>query len=179
MSNSAVPSRKGIIGKLVSFSEAAASILLAALTIVVFAEVLSRYVFQAPLVFSNELTLLLFPWMIFIAAIAVTKDDAHLSVSYFRDRFGPVMQKYLYLFSKVVMLIFSVFMTISSIRFVDNVSNQIMPVLRISNGWLSASVAVSFVFISIILLQQIYLISTNQMTVPREEDLVDDMDHDR
>ena len=43
-----------------------ASIMMVALTIVVFGEVLSRYVFNFPLVFSNELTLLLFPWVIFL-----------------------------------------------------------------------------------------------------------------
>nr|TXF85648.1 TRAP transporter small permease [Alkalicoccus halolimnae] len=161
------------------YIEGVSSFLLAVLTVVVFSEVLSRYVFQTPLVFSNEMTQLLFPWMIFVAAIAVTHDDAHLSVSYFRDRLPYFMQKGLYMFSKVVMLIFSVFMIVSSMQFVGNVSGQVMPVLRISSGWLASSVVFSFIFISLVLIYQIYLISTNKMLVPGEEEAYLDMDNDR
>ncbi|SES06334.1 TRAP transporter small permease [Salipaludibacillus aurantiacus] len=164
---------------IIDWTELAASVLLIGLTITVFGEVLSRYVFRAPLVFSNELTQLLFPWLIFVAAISVTKQDGHLAVSYFRDQLPYRLQKILFLFSKVVMLFFSVYMAVASFRYVDNVSNQIMPVMRISRGWLSASVTVAFIFISIILIYQIVMILLNKLDVPREEDALDDLGHDR
>ncbi|WP_280770680.1 TRAP transporter small permease [Salipaludibacillus daqingensis] len=164
---------------IIGWTEIAASVLLIGLTVIVFGEVLSRYVFRTPLVFSNELTQLLFPWMIFVAAISVTKEDGHLAVSYFRDRLPYVMQKGLYVFSKLIMLFFSVYMVIASVKYVDNVSSQLMPVIRISRGWLSGSLTVSFVFISIILIYQIVLILTNKLDVQREEDTLDDMDYDR
>ncbi|ADH98421.1 TRAP transporter small permease [Salisediminibacterium selenitireducens] len=168
----------GWFNRIINGFEALSSILLALLTIVVFGEVLSRYVFQLPLVFSNELTLILFPWMIFLGAVAVTKDDGHLAVSYFRDRLPYAYQKGLYLFSKVIMLSFSVAMAYASWRLADNVSNQLMPVLRISRSWLSISITVSFIAISLVLIRQIYWIMTDRMKVPTEEDLADDLDHD-
>ncbi|AOM81778.1 TRAP transporter small permease [Salisediminibacterium beveridgei] len=158
--------------------ESISSILLTALTIVVFGEVFSRYVFQLPLVFSNELTLILFPWMIFLGAVAVTRDDGHLAVSYFRDKMPYTVQKFLYVSSKFIMLAFSIAMTYASWIFADNVSNQLMPVLRISRMWLSLSITIAFLMISLVLIRQIVYILTDRMKVPTEEDLVDDLDHD-
>ncbi|PRO67202.1 TRAP transporter small permease [Alkalicoccus urumqiensis] len=171
--------RKGGIHRFVNWTEIAAAVLLAALTTVVTAEVAGRYLLNQPIAMSNELTQLLFPWMIYVAAIAVTRDDAHLSVSYFRDRMPYAAQKGLYLFSKAVMLIFSLALVYSSWLYIGNVSSQVMPVMRISRGWLSASVTLSFLLVSIILIYQIVMIAQNKMPVPREEDQVDAVDHDR
>ncbi|XQY92254.1 TRAP transporter small permease [Metabacillus sp. HB246100] len=155
-----------------------ASAMMAFLTIIVFAEVLSRYVFNYPLVYSNELTLLLFPWVIFIGAISITKSEGHLSITFFRELMPKKVQKWMYLFSKAVMLYFSFYMMISSYEIAKAVSQQVMPVLRISKAWLYASITVSFLAIMILLVYQIICILLNKLVPPREEDMLHDLDHD-
>lgn len=156
-----------------------ASLMMVILTLVVFGEVLSRYVFNYPLVFSNELTLLLFPWVIFIAAISVTKNEGHLSINFFRELLPKTGQKWAFVFSKLFMLFFSVYMMISSYKMAQAVSNQVLPMLRISKAWLITSITVSFAAIILILIYQLVLIVMNRIDVPREEDMLNDLDHDR
>jgi TRAP-type transport system small permease protein len=155
-----------------------ASIMMVILTLVVFAEVLCRYVFNYPLVYSNEVTKLLFPWVIFIAAISITKNEGHLSINFFRELLPKEGQKWAFVFSKLVMLYFSVYMLISSYKIAQAVSGQVLPMLRISKAWLYASITVSFTAIIIILIYQIILIVLNKLEPPREEDMLHDLDHD-
>ncbi len=152
-------------------------IIMILLTLVVFIEVLSRYLFKLPLAYSGELTSLLFPWMIFLAAIAVTKDEGHLSINYFRNLMPKLGQKIALIITKLIMIYFSVFMAISSYQLSEVVANQVMPMLRISRMWLYISATIAFVGVTIILIYQLVLIATNKMEVPREEDLYD-LDHD-
>ncbi|MDQ0252998.1 TRAP-type C4-dicarboxylate transport system permease small subunit [Evansella vedderi] len=167
------------IDKTVQILDLAACGLMALLTLVVFSEVLSRYVFNYPLVFSNELTQLLFPWTIFLGIIAVTKNEGHLSITFFRELLPKAMQKLAFIFSKLVMLYFSFYMLVSSYNLAQTVSNQVLPMLRISRAWLFYSVVVSFAAITIILIYQLVLIFMNKLEPPREEDLLDDMDNAR
>lgn len=146
------------------------SIMLVLLTLVVFAEVLSRYVFDFPLVFSTELTNVLFPWMIFVAAISVTKNEDHLSINYFRELLPKAGQKIAFIFSKLVMLYFSTFMVISSYKIALAVAQQPLPMLRISKSWLYSSITVSFSAIIIILIYQLVMIFMNKLEPPREEE---------
>ncbi|MBM7570349.1 TRAP transporter small permease [Aquibacillus albus] len=155
------------------------SFLMVLLTIVVFGEVLSRYVFNFPLVFSTELTQLLFPWIIFITAISVTKNEDHLSINFFRELMPKFAQKIAFLIAKLVMLYFSFFMFISSYEIAQAVNSQILPVLRIPKSWLYYSVTVSFVGVIIVLLIQIMLILMNKLEPPREEDMLNDYSNDR
>lgn len=156
-----------------------ASAMLVLLTLVVFGEVLSRYVFNFPLVFSTELTNVFFPWMIFVAAISVTKKEDHLSINYFRELLPKRGQKIAFIFSKLVMLFFSVYMVISSYQIAIAVAKQPLPMLRISKAWLYASMTVSFSAIIIILIYQLVMIIMNKLEPPREEDMLNDLDHDR
>ncbi|WP_227937132.1 TRAP transporter small permease [Alkalihalobacillus deserti] len=168
-----------MIDRFIDVIDVLASIMMVLLTLVVFAEVVSRYAFSLPLTFSNELTMLLFPWVIFVAAISVTKNEGHLSINVFREKLPPAMQRWAFLFSKLVMLYFSVYMMLSSYRLAESVVNQVMPMLRISRAWLFASLTVSFAFITIILIYQIVLILMNRLEPPREEDVLNDLGHDR
>ncbi|MDZ5710882.1 TRAP transporter small permease [Jeotgalibacillus haloalkalitolerans] len=165
------------IDRIVDVLDLIASVMMVVLTAVVFGEVLSRYVFDLPLVFSNELTLLLFPWVIFIAAISVTKNEGHLSINFFRNLMPKAVQRWVFAFSKLVMLFFSVYMSFSAYRMGENTASQVMPVLRISKTWLITSVSVSFAVISLILIYQFVMIVLGKLEVPDEEEMLDDLDH--
>jgi TRAP-type C4-dicarboxylate transport system permease small subunit len=169
----------GVLDKIINFVDIIASIMMVLLTLVVFGEVLSRYVFNYPLVYSNELTKLLFPWVIFIAGISITKNEGHLSINFFRELLPKAGQKWAFVFAKLVMLYFSVFMMLSSYQIAQAVSRQVLPMLRISKAWLYASITVSFAAICIILIYQIILIVVNKLEPPREEDILHDLANDR
>lgn len=152
----------------IEFLNLFSAFLMVLLTIVVFSEVLSRYVFNFPLVFSSELTQLIFPWLIFLGNISVTKDDDHLSITFFRELMPKWAQKFSFLLAKLIILYFSFYMVKSSYEIAQVVSDQAMPMLRISKEWLYYSVTASFIGILIVVIIQIILILTNKLEPPRE-----------
>lgn len=70
-----------------------AGFLLAAMTVVVFLQVLFRYVFNAPLDWSEELATFTFAWMALLGAGVGLKYDQHPSLDIFQSRFPPALQK--------------------------------------------------------------------------------------
>ncbi|MGI8313764.1 TRAP transporter small permease [Halobacillus mangrovi] len=147
-----------ITSRFVKLTEIIAIVLMVLLTLVVFAEVLSRYVFNYPISFSTELTQLFFPWMIFLGTVAVTKNEDHLKITVLQEKFGHGLQLVLKIFGKAVMLIFSIYMVYASYLLAQAVRMQPLPMLQISKSWLYISVTVSFTFVAILLVLQIILL---------------------
>ncbi|WP_231572602.1 TRAP transporter small permease [Halobacillus sp. BBL2006] len=147
-----------ITARFVKLTEIIAILLMVLLTLVVFAEVLSRYVFNYPISFSTELTQLFFPWMIFLGTVAVTKNEEHLKITVLQERFGRGVQLILQLFAKVVMLLFSIYMVYASYLLAQAVRLQPLPMLQISKSWLYVSVTVSFTIVALLLVLQIILL---------------------
>jgi TRAP-type C4-dicarboxylate transport system permease small subunit len=70
-----------------------AGFLLAVMTLVVFLQVLFRYVFDAPLDWSEELATFTFAWMTLLGAGIGLKYDQHPSLDIFQSRFPPPLRK--------------------------------------------------------------------------------------
>lgn len=127
------------------------AVLMALLTLVVFTEVISRYFFGLPIAFTGELTTVLFPWMVFLMAIEVTRNRDHLSITFFRGLLPERVQWVLRLFSMLVVLAFSVFMVISSYQLSVASVNINLPVLRfMTRAHQYSSLTVSFSIISLV-----------------------------
>lgn len=72
---------RSALGQLVNeFEETAIAILLGAMTIITFVNVVLRYVFNASLIWGLELTLALFAWLVLFGMSYAVKVTAHLGV---------------------------------------------------------------------------------------------------
>ncbi|NEU31632.1 TRAP transporter small permease [bacterium LRH843] len=131
------------------------NLFLVLLTIVVTLEVISRKVFGYSFTFTSALTAVLFPWLVFLAIISVTRNNDHIGVQFFVDQLKGRMKKAVLIFNKAVMLIFSLFMLISSYELTESVISIIFPILNISKSWLYVSMVLSFLGTSIVLIFQI------------------------
>ncbi len=69
--------------------DAISALLLVAVFAATLAQVGARYVFNWPMPWSEELTRLLFVWMVMIAAAGA----AHMRIDYFADRMSPRMRR--------------------------------------------------------------------------------------
>jgi TRAP-type transport system small permease protein len=63
-------------------------VLLGIMVVLVFGNVMLRYVFNSGIVFSEEVSRFVFMWVTLIGALVVMKDNAHLGMSSVVDRFG-------------------------------------------------------------------------------------------
>ncbi|WP_150461038.1 TRAP transporter small permease [Nesterenkonia ebinurensis] len=132
-----------------------AGILMVALTTVVMAAVISRYLLQTPIQTTTGMSGLIFAWLVFLAAISVTHRQDNIAVTYFRDKLPGKLPEVAEVLMKIIMLSFCLVLAWSSLQLTTAVMDQRLPSLQISTAWLNASVAVTFAVISVVLLLQI------------------------
>lgn len=67
--------------------------MLAMMAILVFGNVVLRYIFNSGIVFSEEVSRFLFMWINLIGALVVLKDHGHLGVTSLVEKFGELGQR--------------------------------------------------------------------------------------
>jgi TRAP-type C4-dicarboxylate transport system permease small subunit len=78
--------------------------LLAAMVIMVFGNVVLRYVFNSGITVSEELSRWAFVWMTFLGAIIAVKEGGHLGTDMLVSRFGPMGKKGCLALAEMLML---------------------------------------------------------------------------
>lgn len=77
-----------VLQALATFEKLTACLLLAALLISVMVQIVSRYVFQSPLPWTDEVSRFLLVWLTFIAAAWVMSDRSHVTVDLAVSKLG-------------------------------------------------------------------------------------------
>ncbi|MBP1155754.1 MULTISPECIES: TRAP transporter small permease [unclassified Paenibacillus] len=75
------------------------------MVILVFANVVLRYVFSSGIISSEELSRFLFVWLTFIGAVAAFKDNEHLGVDTLVKRLPIKIRKMVYIVSSLLMML--------------------------------------------------------------------------
>lgn len=70
-------------------------------------QVITRYVFNAPSTWSEELVGYLFAWSTMFGAAIVSGERGHMNIPILVDKFNPPMRKALHIFAEVIALLFS------------------------------------------------------------------------
>lgn len=113
------------------------------MSVLVFANVVLRYGFNSGIAWSEELSRLVFVWLIFLGAILASKEHAHIGFDTLVKRLPEGGRKLLIVVSGLVMLACCAALVVGGWeQTVINLGNQ-YPVLGISYAWLYA-VAIVF-----------------------------------
>ena len=116
---------------------------LAVMSVLVFANVVLRYAFDSGIAWSEELSRLVFVWLIFLGAILASKEHVHIGFDTLARRLPATARKVLITVSGLAMLACCVFFVVGGWQQTAiNLQNQ-YPVLGISYAWLYA-VAIVF-----------------------------------
>ena len=70
-------------------------------------QVITRYVFNAPSTWSEELVGYLFAWSTMFGAAIVSGERGHMNIPILVDKFNPPMRKALHIFAEIIALLFS------------------------------------------------------------------------
>ena len=70
-------------------------------------QVITRYIFNAPSTWSEELVGYLFAWSTMFGAAIVSGERGHMNIPILVDKFNPPMRKALHIFAEVIALLFS------------------------------------------------------------------------
>ena len=104
--------------------------------------VISRYAFGRALPWYDEVARYLFIWMSFLAAAVAVRRRAHFGVNILVARLRPGAQRAARLFCWLIVVGFSVFLTIQGLRVMEGVSVQESPALGLSLAWVFLAVPV-------------------------------------
>lgn len=142
---------KGILKGLDYVEEMLIVLLLVFMSIMNFANVVSRYCFSNSFSFTEELTVMAFVWVTMLGVATGYKRCAHLGMSFIVEKFPKKGQALFMVFSTVCSLI----MIILLIKYgIDMVNGQIMldaktPALRLPAAMQGLSIPVGGIFIAI------------------------------
>lgn len=152
--------------------EIALVVCLALMGILVFGNVVMRYVFNSGIVVSEELSRLLFVWLIFLGAILASAQRSHIGFDSLAKAAPPRLRKILALFTGSLMLIACIiFIKGGWSQTLINLGNE-YPVMGISYAWLYGVALVFGIALIFPVCNNIWRVLTNH-DGPLTEDLAD------
>lgn len=106
---------KTTFGRIVNeIEETLIAVILGLMTVVTFANVIARYVFNSNILWALETTVFLFAWLVLIGASYCVKVRAHLGVDVVLHMVSPAVRRILAIISVAACLAFSILLLIGS-----------------------------------------------------------------
>ena len=97
-----------------SIEENFIAVTLGLMTLVTFANVVARYVFNDNILWALEATVFLFAWLVLVGASYCVKTRAHLGVDLLLNAFAPPLARFLAIVAVLACIAFSVLLLIGS-----------------------------------------------------------------
>ena len=117
-------------------------LLLAGMTLAVFAQVALRYAFRYGIEGLDEAPRYLFVWLVMIGAAAAMHRGEHTALDYFRNRLGPRGRALAMIVTNAVAMLLFLSMIVTSFVLVPNSQLQTSPGLGLPLGYVYAAVPV-------------------------------------
>lgn len=111
------------------------AVLLGGLSLLMFVQVVMRYVFNSSIVWSEEVPRIMLIWLVFVG-LATTMKGKHLIIDVVRER--PWITVVSIVFKWALLIFFVYYGTVLAIK----VSGQTMPITKISRSWQYAAAPV-------------------------------------
>ena len=112
-------------------------------TLITVAQVVTRYGFNHPLTWPEELSTLLLVWMTFVGASLLLKREQHIAIDFFTNRFSRKTQKIISVINYFLMLVFMVVVTYGAYKLQAFQSRHFTVALRIPKNFFSLSLLVT------------------------------------
>jgi len=153
---------KKVLNKIDSGIEYLCMSTLVVLVCIVFMQVFTRYVLGFTPRWSEETAVILMIWLGFITTAIGVKKGTHLSISALVDLFPKPVQKVVFYFDEVAVMIFGIFLFIYGKELSVNTMSSTLPATQLPSGVLYAVLPVAGVMIIIYTLIRIFNLITNK-----------------
>ena len=124
--------------------ELACGALMVAITAVVFLQVISRYVFNYPFDWPEEMARYLFVWVALLGAALALRRGAHFSIDALVKRISARWRRIVPLLIHTILGIYSLAVSVKGFQLAMRVSEQLSPGMEVSMTYPYLSVPVSF-----------------------------------
>lgn len=103
--------------------------------IITTANVFARYVFRAPIFWTDELNLTLFVWLVFIGTAVAVKHQEHMNIDFFMSFLKKKMQSIIALIINILIVTTIIFILIGGFYMTLMSAAQSSPSLPVSRIW--------------------------------------------
>ncbi len=129
--------------------EIAAAALVAAEIVILFCGVVARYVFDKPLVWSDELASILFLWLAMLGAVIAFRRDEHMRMTACVGMLAPPARAMLDMFATAAALAFLLLIAWPACNFAVEQAAITTPALEIRDAWRAAALPVGIVLMAV------------------------------
>ncbi|MGY0400260.1 MAG: TRAP transporter small permease [Ostreibacterium sp.] len=143
--------------------ESLLSLLLVMMTILVFVEVVARFVFNHGIIWAQELTLIMNSWMVLLGSAYCIRKKAHIGVDFLTNKLNRTTARVVVLFALTACLIYSAIFLYGSIIYIladyqISIELDDLPI----QTWIPASILIiGFGLIALRFLQAFYQVIIN------------------
>jgi tripartite ATP-independent transporter DctM subunit len=130
---------EGLLGRAV---EIPVALLTAIEVVILFAGVVSRYVFRSPFVWSDELASILFLWLAMLGAVVAFRRSEHMRMSTLVARASSTWRAFFEAFAVAVAIAFLVLILHPTFEYALDEAAVVTPALEIPNIWRAAALPV-------------------------------------
>jgi len=120
-----------MINKIIDTMQNICSILLLIMLGIVFVDVFARYLFNSPIIWSEELTLMLLIWFGFFSMSNELYHEKHIRLTMAYDKFSPRKKKIVSLINILLFTIFFILMSYNIVLIMLNIGSMKMPVSKL------------------------------------------------
>ena len=106
--------------------------LLVAMTLTVFSQVIARYIFEAPLSWSEELARFILIWLSMLSAAYAFKTKSHFALTILANKLPEKHREFTSFCVNILVAIFFLIICYYSVIFVHSVNGHVAPALQIS-----------------------------------------------
>ncbi|WID99503.1 TRAP transporter large permease subunit [Bosea vestrisii] len=125
--------------------ELVVAVLVLAEIIILGAGVVARYVFHAPLVWSDELASILFLWLSMLGAVVALRRGEHMRMTGLVTRVGPQTRAVLEALAITAAIAFLVMILPEALDYAEDERFIVTPALEIANSWRAAALPIGIV----------------------------------
>lgn len=115
--------------------EALAAALMVAEVAILLCGVISRYVFDAPLIWSDELASALFSWLAMLGAVLALIRGEHMKMTAVVKRWSPPMQAWAQSVASLVVCVFVAMIIVPAAQHASGQMDITTPALNMPDGW--------------------------------------------
>ncbi len=125
------------------------------LAVLVFYNVIARYILRSSLYWSDELETILLVWSTFLGTVAAFRYKAHLAITEIINRVPPRVRYIIEIYTHVAILIFVVLLVVYGTSISVGMMKMLTMGLEIPYGYVYAAMPVSGVFLLLFVLESI------------------------
>src|SRR6516164_10743747 len=145
-----------------TLSEGAGATLVLAETCILFAGVVSRYVFDSPLMWTDELANFLFLWLAMLGTVVALRRNEHMRLTTFVNSVGPQWERFLGTVGSLVLIVFVLEILLPAAQYLEVQRSTELITLSISDGYRVVAILVGATLTAVIALLRLLETTTSR-----------------